>query len=87
MAGSEWSMAGTDMIWSALQQSDQVLSVGYKPEAMPESAIRLHEVDIRSKAWSDARTQVMQIILEEERKRGKTLRKRIWCNGMSSTCP
>jgi subtilisin family serine protease len=63
----EWSMAGTDMIWSALQQSDQVLSVGYKPEAMPESAIRLHEVDIRSKAWSDARAQVMQIILEEER--------------------
>lgn len=64
----DWSMAGDDMVWSALQESDMIMSVGYKPAGMNESDIVLHETDIRSKKWSDARAAVMAMILAEEGK-------------------
>jgi len=69
----EWSTASTDMVWSALQERDQVLSIGYKPASMRESDIRLHETDIQSPEWKEARMAVMQIILEEEGRDGKPL--------------
>lgn len=64
----DWSTASDEMIWSALQQSDNVLSVGYQPAGMGDISEKLHLIDIREAAWKVARSTVMQGILNEERK-------------------
>ncbi|MCC6257144.1 MAG: S8/S53 family peptidase [Chitinophagaceae bacterium] len=62
----EWNWANNGMVWSALNESDHILSVGYQPEGFSNTDNRLAEIDINSSEWKEARRQVMQIILEEE---------------------
>ena len=61
----DWNKASTHFVWSALTRSDYVLSVGYQPAgnraALPADAAS-------SSAWQEARTQVLDLILAEERK-------------------
>jgi len=64
----EWSTASDEMIWSALQQSDNILSVGYKPASESNVEDRLADIDIKSDNWKAARQQVLSIILKEESK-------------------
>ena len=64
----EWSAASDEMIWSALQQSDKILSVGYKPASENNVENRLADIDIKMPNWKAARQQVLTIILNEESK-------------------
>ncbi len=64
----EWAAAPSDMVWSALQHSDQIMSIGYKPAGEGDINSRLQDIDINSAAWKTAREQVMQLILQEEKK-------------------
>ncbi|MEO5890773.1 MAG: S8/S53 family peptidase [Ferruginibacter sp.] len=64
----EWATASDEMVWSALQQSDKILSVGYRPANENKVEDRLAEIDIRSNNWKAARQQVLSIILTEESK-------------------
>jgi subtilisin family serine protease len=64
----DWSTASDEMVWSALQQGDNVLSVGYKPANVDKDISGvIHTIDISKGAWADARNRVLQLILEEER--------------------
>jgi subtilisin family serine protease len=69
----EWSAASDAMIWSALQQSDNILSIGYQPEGEVDVNGRLHQIDINSANWKAAKQQVLDMILQEERKTRKDL--------------
>ena len=69
----EWSSASDAMIWSALQESDQVLSVGYKPADENTSAIKMETVDINDAKWLNAKNEVLNIILTEEQKSDKLI--------------
>lgn len=69
----EWSWANNGMLWSALNESDHILSVGYQPEGFSDIDNRLAEIDIHSPAWRMARQMVMQIIIEEESRGGKAV--------------
>ncbi len=69
----EWRSASDAMVWSALQESDQVLSVGYKPAGMNNASIKVEAVDINSAEWIAARKEVMNIILSEEQKTDKSI--------------
>ena len=69
----EWSSASDDMIWSALQESDQVLSVGYKPANESTAALKMESINISDKKWMDAKNEVLNIILAEEQKTDKTV--------------
>ena len=62
----QWNTASVDMVWSALQQSDNIMSVGYKPCNMQGSEINLQGIDINSTGWKEARDQVLQLILRSE---------------------
>ncbi|GAA3947840.1 S8 family serine peptidase [Hymenobacter algoricola] len=68
----DWSAATDHAVWSALTRSDFVLAVGYRAAgtapgtALPANASQ--DAD-----WLAARQQVLQIILEEERKANPTL--------------
>lgn len=62
-----WEWASDDQIWTALANSDQVLSVGYQPAGEKNVADRLHLLNIQSAEWRQARAAVLQIVLENER--------------------
>ncbi len=64
----EWSSASDEMVWSALQQSDNIMSIGYKPAAETNVDSKLHLIDINSAEWKAAKAQVMQLVLQEEKK-------------------
>jgi subtilisin family serine protease len=64
----EWSAASDEMVWSALMQSDNIMSIGYKPAAETNVDSKLHLIDINSADWKAAKAQVMQLVLQEERK-------------------
>ena len=54
------------MIWSALEQSDHILSVGYQPAGETNVSDRLASIDINSIKWKTAKLQVLSLILKEE---------------------
>ncbi len=63
----EWSTAPVNMIWSALNESDHILSVGYKPAGEMNVDERLHLIDINSAAWIHAKNEVLELILASEK--------------------
>lgn len=69
----EWQTVNDQMIWSALQESDNVLSVGYKPADLDESGLKLESIDINEAKWSNARKEVLDIILTEEKKLNRNI--------------
>jgi subtilisin family serine protease len=71
----DWSSASNDMIWSALNLSDNVLSVGFKPANSPTNiSTTIDQIDITRGEWAEAKNQVLALILREERKLNPTLR-------------
>jgi subtilisin family serine protease len=62
----EWSSASDEMIWSALQQSDKVLSIGYKPALETNVEEKLSTINIASANWKAAKQQVLQLVLKNE---------------------
>lgn len=61
-----WSVASTDMVWSALQHSDKIMSVGYQPENAVNVKDNLHNIDINAADWKAAKDKVLQMILQSE---------------------
>jgi len=64
----EWKTASDEMVWSALQQSDNILSVGYQPADETNVDERLAEINIADSKWKDAKQQILAIILKAESK-------------------
>jgi PBP1b-binding outer membrane lipoprotein LpoB len=54
----EWSSVSNETVWSALTQSDNVLSVGYKPENEGDINAKIHLIDINETAWKTAREKI-----------------------------
>ena len=71
----EWSSVSNVMVWSALTQSDKVLSVGYKPENEGDINAKIHLIDINSNEWKSAREKVLDIVFEEESKTNSSLKR------------
>ena len=69
----EWISASDAMVWSALQESDNILSVGYKPADMSTGAIRLEAININDTKWVSAKNEVLNMILSEEQKLDKSI--------------
>ena len=63
-----WEWASDEQVWTALSNSDFVLSVGYRPAAMQNVEAVLHTIDLSDDTWTAAREKVIAMILEEERK-------------------
>lgn len=70
-----WNSAPADMVWSALVQSDHILSVGYKPATETNVESRLHTININDAAWKNAKAAVLELIYNEERKTDPALKK------------
>ncbi|MCC6410294.1 MAG: S8/S53 family peptidase, partial [Saprospiraceae bacterium] len=64
----EWQWASDEQVWTALTNSDHVMSVGYQPEGEQNVRDRIHEININDSRWSAARQSVLNLILESERR-------------------
>lgn len=69
-----WSWASDEQIWTALANSDNVMAVGYQVAGEKDVQERLHQIDIKSPVWNQARLAVLQIILDSERELNPDLR-------------
>lgn len=69
----EWSSAPVNMIWSALNESDHILSVGYQPVNELNVHNRLHLIDIQSASWMNAKNELLNMILASEKELDPTL--------------
>ena len=59
-----WSMVDDYTVWSALVQSDKVLSIGYKPAHINNVDEIIHTIDINDTDWTRAREAVVAKIAE-----------------------
>ena len=50
----DWKDASDEMVWTALQHSDKIISVGYKPIAEKSIENRLHTININDANWKAA---------------------------------
>ncbi len=57
-----WYMLNDQVIWSALQESDGILSVGYKPRDYQNVNQTIHQIDLQSSEWSAAREETISLI-------------------------
>lgn len=70
----DWKDASDRMIWSALKNSDGILSVGYKPaKENTDISKRIHLINVNDGDWKPAREKVLAIIYEEEKKTNPSL--------------
>lgn len=63
-----WDMTDNLMLWSAVVQSDSIVTIGYQPANESNIDQRLHIIDLQSEKWQKARALIMDFILEEMNK-------------------
>jgi hypothetical protein len=71
----QWSDASDEMTWSALQQSEKVMSIGYKPASEGNIDSKIHQIDIQETAWKEARQQILDLVFAEESKANPKLKR------------
>lgn len=70
----DWNTSPEDIVWSALQQSDKIMSVGYKPALAENIERNIHQIDINTVQWKQVKNQLLNMILEEEQKLHPSIR-------------
>ncbi|MBU3714235.1 MAG: S8/S53 family peptidase [Ferruginibacter sp.] len=69
----DWKKMDAHVIWSALQHSDKIMSIGYKPLTENNVEQRLDVVDINQLQWKEAKKNLLDLILNAEKKTNDTL--------------
>ncbi len=66
----KWAYANDEIVWSALNQSDKILSIGYKPAGWTSIDVttNIQTIDIQSQQWQEIKKQILQLVWEEEQK-------------------
>jgi hypothetical protein len=65
----DWNKATENQVWSALQQGDGILSIGYKPAGTSNNIeSQIGNINIKATDWANAKAAVLQIVYENEKK-------------------
>ncbi len=71
----DWNNAPETQVWSALQQGDGILSIGYKTNAMPKDlSNEIGNINIKNADWLAAKNEVLQIVFENEKRLNPSLK-------------
>ena len=70
----DWKDASAQMVWSALQQRDKMMCIGYKPIAVKDLT-NIASVNINDLQWRAAKEAVLDIIYGEESRLNPSLKK------------
>lgn len=60
----DWEQVSDQVLWSALMHSDSSLVVGYKPDGEGDINSRMATIDIKQKAWVQAKNNVVEEALQ-----------------------
>jgi subtilisin family serine protease len=60
-----WNDLSDEVVWSALVNSDSLLSVGYQPEGFSQIEELIHEIDVQSPVWRDTKKRLVDFIVAE----------------------
>src|SRR6478672_5682801 len=63
----EWNSASPEMVWSAAQHRDQLISIGYKPAGITDISNSIHQIDIHHAEWKLAKQYVIKQVLSMEK--------------------
>jgi subtilisin family serine protease len=69
----QWQSANVQMVWSALQHTDNILSVGFKPAKVGNIDNQIASINLKEAAWQDAKQQLLTLILNSEQSINPTL--------------
>ena len=69
----EWQSASDQMVWSALQQSDNILSIGYKTSAITDVDNNVQNININERVWLDVKESLINMVLISERTLDKSI--------------
>ncbi|MBC9929144.1 S8 family serine peptidase [Chitinophaga qingshengii] len=69
-----WKMVNDNALWSALVQGDSILAVGYQAAGTGNLDAIIDKIDIHSDAWTAARQNVLNLILENEKVTGAAVK-------------
>jgi hypothetical protein len=65
----DWNKASNLEVWSALQQSDKALAVGFQPSGYSgDLSLTIQDIDINNTEWKNAGEQVMEMVFLSEKK-------------------
>lgn len=69
-----WEWASDEMLWSAIADvdNDKSLVLGYQPEGFENINTRMHEIDVKSAAWVQAKENLIATIQQAYEKIGMT---------------
>ncbi len=71
----EWKNASLKIVWSALQQqSDHIMCIGYKSLSEDDIDNKMASININSASWKETKQQVLNLILQSERKLNPSLK-------------
>jgi hypothetical protein len=63
----DWISATDEMLWSALQYGDDVVSIGFKPaNTSSDLSSSIHNINISQGAWASTKQSVLQSIYQQE---------------------
>ena len=60
----DWNSADEKIVWSALKQSDHIMSIGFKPAEVFFDINKIHDVDLRESAWLNTKNKLLNEILK-----------------------
>ena len=66
VGGFDWNNADEKIVWSALNHSDNIMSIGFKPAGIFFDINKIHEIDVRESAWQNAKNKLLYEILKLE---------------------
>jgi subtilisin family serine protease len=69
----EWASAPDAMVWSALQHTDKLISIGYKPAAYSWNDEGIAGINVNDPVWKNAKEALVQIVLASEQKLDKNI--------------
>jgi subtilisin family serine protease len=67
-----WTYADDHMLWSAVVQSDSLVTIGYKPAGLDRIDDIIHQISLNDDAWKTARNKILDyVVTETNRKYGQ----------------
>ena len=60
-----WDSAEDHVLWSAVVQSDSVVSIGYQPPTFTGIEEKIHLVDIHTPTWANIKNKLLSFIVKE----------------------
>jgi serine protease len=67
----DWSWVDIKTLWSAAQEGDHALAIGYKPFQINTIDDIIHTIDIKSGVWKDVHDAIIELVISELKKNGQ----------------